>query len=124
MLELAPGWSTEVDRGPGWLMVRVYPPDSQSEQPDLAHAIWALAEQQFTYRIVLELDHFSHLSSWVIGQLVLLHRRIGARGGCLRLCGLSESNQLALRLARLDGRLPNYETRAEAILGCRPVNPR
>jgi anti-anti-sigma regulatory factor len=60
----------------------------------------------------------------LIGQLVLLERRIRKQGGLIRLCALSQASRQALRQCRLDGRFPHFETPADAILGHRPSQPR
>jgi hypothetical protein len=55
---------------------------------------------------------------------VLLSKRINTHGGMLRLCGLSPANQEVVRICRLDGCLPNYGTRGDAVMGHRPLQPR
>ena len=125
MLELAPGWTMEVERGPDWLFVRVHaPPDSAAEKTNLAEQLWSLLAQHFTYRVILELDDLPILRSFLIGQLVRLHKRIHTRGGLLRLCGLSDDNQRVLRASRLEPPFPHYRSRADAVMGHRPHQPR
>ena len=43
---------------------------------DLAEAIWERMHQQFCHRVVLEMERIPLLRSWLIGQLVLLHKRV------------------------------------------------
>ena len=63
-LELAPGWQMDLDHGPDWIFVRLLPPDDLiSHHAEVAMPIWRLLEQEFTYRLVLELDHLPLLSS-------------------------------------------------------------
>jgi len=98
MLQIAPGWQLELERGPDWLFVRIRRPDTEADDsPPLADRIWWLLEEHFTRRLVLELDELDVLCSYLIGQLVLLHKRIAVGGGMLRLCGLSENNRQVLR---------------------------
>lgn len=125
MLQIAPGWHLEVERGPDWLYVRLRRPDAEADDtPPLAERLWWLLEEHFTRRLILELDELDVLCSYLIGQLVLLHKRIVVNGGMLRICGLSEDNQQVLRIARLGGRFPAYPDRHAAIMGrlgpCRP----
>jgi anti-anti-sigma factor len=95
------------------------------EAPPLAEQIWGLLEQNMTHRLVLELDQLNFLGSYLIGQLVCLHKRIHTHGGLMRLCGLSEANQEILHICRLDDRFPLYHNRNEAIMGDhRPGQPR
>ena len=118
MLQLAPGWNLEVERGPDWLFVRIHClPDNIWDAPPLAETLWALVEQHFTYRLVLECDHLQLLHTVLLGQLVLLHKRLVVHGGTLRLCGLSQQNREVLRSCRLDGRFPVFTCRSEAVLG-------
>ncbi|MDP6443609.1 MAG: hypothetical protein QF805_07425, partial [Pirellulaceae bacterium] len=90
----------------------------------LADAIWQLLEQEFTYRLVLELDELALLPSCLIGELALLQKRISTAGGLLRICGLSDSNRDALRVSKLDARFSFHSTRDEAVMGYRPNKPR
>ena len=91
----------------------------------LAEKIWSVLEQSFTYRLVLELDQLEVLQSYMIAQLVLLSKRVHSHGGMLRLCGLSAVNQEVLHVCRLDGCLPNYDNRSDAVMGeHRPLQPR
>lgn len=123
--EVSTGWSLDVDRGPDWLFVTVRRPDAEADiAPHLAEAIWSIMQRHFVSRLVLELSEIDHLHSHLIGQLVLLHKRITSRGGVLRVCGLSPGNEAALHASRLDSRFPNYRNREEAVLGHRPLQPR
>ena len=125
MLDLANGWTLDVDRGPDWLFVRLHcPSHGVVDGADLAETLWNLLRQHFTKRLVLELDELRELRSHVVGQLVLLHKRIHADEGLMRLCGLSEYNYQALRACRLSDRFPNYRNREDAVMGHHPVLPR
>jgi anti-anti-sigma factor len=113
----------DVDRGPDWLLVRVRSLQADSAcAPALADTLWSLAEQHFTYRLVLELDRIKVLNSHLIGQLIQLYKRIREHDGVLRLCGLSPYNRRVLRACALDDRFPAYENREEAVMG--GTNPR
>ena len=120
------GWDMDVDRGPDWVLIRLRPTETEGTSDlSLAEKIWSLLEQSFTYRLVLELDCLELLRSPLIGQLVLLAKRIHSHGGMLRLCRLSAQNQQVLHVCRLDGCLPNYDSRGDAVMGAnRPLQPR
>jgi anti-anti-sigma factor len=121
MLSIAPGCELEVQRGPEWLLVRVTNVDElQSECLPLVEQLWAVLEQHFTYRLVLELDQVRVLNSYLIGQLLQLHKRIEQRGGVMRLCGLSAYNRRVLQTCRLEDRFLPYHDRQEAVMGSRP----
>jgi hypothetical protein len=125
MLELAPEWNMDVERGPEWLFIRLHGPENgEAEGTDLANRIWLLLEQHFTYRLVLELDDVALLRSYFLGQLVMLHKRIHAHDGMLRLSGLSDDNLAALKACRLDHSFSRYRTREDAVMGHVPAKPR
>lgn len=124
-VELAPGWDLDLERGPDWLFIRLRPPrHGDTVEMELAEALWERLEQSFIYRVVLELDDLWLLRSWMIGELVKLHKRVATQGGTLRLCGLSDDNQDVLRQCRLHVCLPNFSNRTEAVMGHRPTQPR
>jgi anti-anti-sigma factor len=121
MLAISPGWQLEVERGPDCLLVRVMcPGDATAEAPPLAEHLWSLLEQHFVYRLVLDMDQIELLHSYLLGQLVLLDRRVRDHGGMMRLCGLSRYNQEVLHLHGLSTRFPAYCDCHEAVMGCRP----
>ncbi len=115
----------DVDRGPDWVFVRFTPADVDwTESPPVAESIWNVLAQNFIYRVVVEFDRVTLLRSYLLGQLVLLARRVHAQGGVLRICGLTPHNQEMMRISRLDELLPNYRNRGEAVMGSRPTQPR
>lgn len=119
MLAIAPGWELEVTRGPGWLLVKVRGPDEDaSDTPPLAEELWSLLERHFVYRLVLDLDQLRLLHSYLLGQLVLLDRRVRDHDGLMRLCGLSRYNREVLEVHGLDARFPAYCDCKEAVMGC------
>jgi anti-anti-sigma factor len=121
MLDTLSGLRLDVERGPDWIFIRVNQPDrTWDESPPLADAVWAILEQSFVYRVVLELDQITLLRSCVIGQLVKLSKRVHTHDGLLRICGLSEHNREVLASARLSAILPNYRDREEAVMCSRP----
>jgi anti-sigma B factor antagonist len=125
LLELAPQWTMEIDRGPDWLFIRLQPPrEGDTGEIALAEMIWQKLEKCFCYRAVLEFDDVKFLRSWMVGELVRLHKRVTTQGGMLRLCGLSAPNQDVLRICRLDDRFPAYRNRTDAVMGSRPAQPR
>lgn len=119
------GWEVEVDRGPDCLFVRLIGLDNGFHgASDLAQMIWDLLEQHFAHRLVLEMDQVPILKSELLGQLVLLHKRVHANGGMMRLCGLSQANREVLRITGISARLPHYEDRESAVMGFLPGKPR
>ena len=98
LLELAPEWTLDIDRGPDWLFIRLRPPHGDTGEFALAEMIWQKLEQCFCHRVVVELDDVSFLRSWMVGELVRLHKRVTTQGGMMRLCGLSEASQDVLRI--------------------------
>ena len=125
MLELAPQWTMDIERGPDWLFIRLRPPNGgDTEEIPLAETIWEKLDQEFCHRVVLELDDIAFLRSWMIGELVRLHKRVTSQGGMVRLCGLTTTSNAVLRICRLENRFPAYRNRTEAVMGHRPQQPR
>jgi anti-anti-sigma factor len=125
VLDVVPGWTMDLDRGPDWLFVRLRPPShGDTSEVRLAETLWQMMEQSFNQRIVLEMNEVWLLRSWMVGELVKLHKRVVSGGGTLRLCGMNDANQEVLQIARLDDRFPQYRTRGEAVMGHRPMLPR
>ena len=122
----SPEWLMDVERGPGWLFIRLHgPPNGEADHCDLADRIWKQMEQHLIKRLVLELEDLPMLRSALIGQLVLLHKRICSNGGVLHLSGLSDHNQEVLSICRLSTCFPQYHNREEAVMmGYRPSAPR
>jgi anti-anti-sigma factor len=118
-----PHWTTDVERGPDWLFLRVHAPAKAADE-GLADTVWQTMQQHLAKRVVLEMDDLKLLHSRLIGQLVLLHKRICTNGGTLRVCGLNDASQAAIRATRLDSQLPCYRDRTEALMGTRPAQPR
>ena len=111
-----------VDRGPDWLFVRLH--DDSQPSDNLADRLWQLMEKHFVYRLVLEMDELEVMSSQLIGQLVMLQKRVLQHDGALRLCGLTPACEQALHFCRLDQALPHFHCREDAVYGCQHENPR
>jgi anti-anti-sigma factor len=104
-----------IERGPDWLIVQLHPADEPYN--NMADRLWSLLNQHFIYRLVLEMDYIDFLPSQLMGQLVMLHKRVLKQGGALRLCGLSDECLQALHICRLDQALPHFASREEAVYG-------
>ncbi|GIW94319.1 MAG: hypothetical protein KatS3mg110_2360 [Pirellulaceae bacterium] len=124
---LGTDWDLDIERGPEWLIVHVaslhplYPADQELR---LAQKLFEICERHLTWRIVVDIQRLPLLTSYLIGQLVLLEKRLRERGGVLRLSGLSDEQVAMLRLNRLDSRLACYDTPQDAILGWIRSKPR
>lgn len=114
----APGWRLDADAGPEWLFVRIVRESREAaSEPPLAESVWMLAERRGLQRIVLELDGGLLLTSYLIGQVVLLHKRVLLSGGLVRMCGVSAHNYRVLEHMRFADRFPNYPNREAAVMG-------
>lgn len=111
-----------VDRGPDWLFVRLRP--DYNELDGIADRLWELMNRQFVHRLVLEMHEVEFLPSVLMGQLVMLHKRVLQNDGALRLCGLSPQCAEALHICRLDQALPHFDCREDAVHGMHAVRPR
>jgi len=125
MLQLAPGWTMVVERGPDWLFVRLAGPGSDNlEESVLLETLWSLLEQHFTYRLVLELNDIPLLGRETVDQLLLLQDKVDSQDGLLRMCGLSDENFETLCASRAEVHFPRYHNREEAVMGYQPNRPR
>jgi len=124
MLELATGWQLQVDYSTDWIFVRIEKIGTESVLPPLAESLWSIGEQRQTQHFILEIASSVWMTSYLIGQLILLHKRANLEGGTLRLCGLSDANHSVLRRMGLGDRFPNHATRADAVMGHMPSKPR
>jgi anti-anti-sigma regulatory factor len=116
MFHASRDWRFDVEIGSGWLFLRLFPSDEE-QSPSLAERIWAVADEHSIYRFVIELSDDLLLTSALIGQLVLLHKRSHQQGGLTRLCGLSPDTYQVIETMRLADRFPNYESREQAMAG-------
>lgn len=125
-LSLSRGWDFDIERGPDWLFVRPHRYDGTCDQEQsLADQVWTLLEQNMTHRLVLELDDIETVTSGLVGQLLRLQKRIHAREGLLRICGLSAANAEMLEQYGLAGQNPRASCREDAVMGeARPKQPR
>ena len=112
----------EVARGPDWLIVRVHV--EPHEAGDFADRIWAMMEKHFIYRLVLEMEDVQFMPSVLMGQLVMLQKRLLQHNGSLRLSGLRPSCEEALHFCRLDHTLSHFDSCVEAVQGSDVAKPR
>ncbi len=85
---LAPTCRCEVTgRGPNWLFIHI---DTVGMGCGLGERLWRIADQQFTYRIVLDFDPDEPADPHLGVELGILCKRLEEHGGALRLCGLAE----------------------------------
>ncbi|MEK6236834.1 MAG: hypothetical protein N2C14_19170 [Planctomycetales bacterium] len=126
MYQIAPGWGLEVERGPDCLFIKLEetPEPSSSDFPELANVILELLEQHFAHRLVVECESLPTINNHLIEEFVALQKGVETRGGLLRLCGLSEENQAALRKSSEGDCVPHYRDRYEAVGTHHPNLPR
>ena len=125
-VDLAPGWTTELNRGPNWLFVRLYGPDGeQADATGIAESLSMLMKQELVQRLVLELDQLEQMPAEFVRELVELHEQLDQRGGIVRLCGVSDVHQDILRDNQIDHWFPQFGDREQAVKGSfRPSQPR
>jgi len=112
------GWDFEVERGPDWLFVRPRRmPAGKAHVATFAEQVWALLEQQFAHRLVLELGEVDRFSSELVGQLIWLHKQIHAHDGLMRVCELTDAHDDVLEACQLGGHFPRYHSREDAVMG-------
>jgi hypothetical protein len=126
MLKVIPGWELDVDRGPDCLLVKVRKPRrSAGSLAPLDEVLWSILDQHFTYRLVLELDQIKSFTDEILDQLLDLRDRISARGGMMRIWGLTPHNRRLLLERQVDDRLIPYQDLEEAMMAsAAPRRPR
>ncbi len=118
MIELKDGWKLHVDRSPDWLFFHVEAPSHRAMgEPAIAEAVARETSSTGIKRVVMDFHGNVMLFSFLVGQLVALHKRLHLEGGAFRVCGLSHENADVLRVLHLDDRLPNYSDRGAAVMG-------
>jgi len=126
MLELAPGWKAETDRGPGWLFMRLHGPENgDASNLNLAKRVLDLMSQNLTDRVVLELDCLQTLRSGLLSELLQVQKGVANRHGVFRICGLTRDSQEVMKVTHLESEIDSYENRHDAVMAHhRPGNPR
>jgi len=118
MIELNQGWKLHVDRSPDWLFIHVEAPSHRAMgEPDIAEAVVREMSSSGIKRVVMDFNANVMLFSYLVGQLVSLHKRLHLEGGAFRICALSHENEDVLKTLRLSDRLPNYRDRGAAVMG-------
>lgn len=122
MIAVAEGWGLTVDEGPEWVFLRLSRSAGfAAPEPPVAATGWAIAESGGKRRLVFELEPDVALTSFLVGQLILLHKRAELAGGVFRICGFSDAAVATLRVIRVADRFPNYATREDAVMGRLPT---
>jgi len=115
MADLA-NWALHEERGEDWLLARPTPPEAAwGTSPQLAEGIWSLRERQPADNVILDMQSVDFLSSFLIGQLVMLQKRAAQAGVKLWVCSLSEACHQALTICRLDSQLAILPGRDEVF---------
>jgi anti-anti-sigma regulatory factor len=118
MIELKDGWQLHQDTSPDWLFFHLTAPSHRAMgEPPIAETIAREATNTGIKRVIVDFDEGVMLFSYLVGQLVALHKRMLLEGGAFRVCGLSHENADVLRVLHLSDRLPNYRDRGAAVIG-------
>jgi len=125
-VDLAPGWKTELDRGPDWLFVKLYGPNGdEADAKGMANSLYLMMEQEFKGRLLLELEHLYDIPQDFVDELIQLREKMEKQGNTLRLCGMAAEHQSVLQQHDPILYHTHYHDREEAVLGYyRPGKPR
>ncbi|MBX3438355.1 MAG: hypothetical protein KF861_12750 [Planctomycetaceae bacterium] len=120
-VDVGTGWRLTFDLSPEWLFCRLSRNGAEaSPEPSLAQSVWSIAEEHQLRRLVFELDEEVRLTSYLVGQFVLLHKRAELARGTFRLCGITAFSFETIHLMGLASRFPNYRNREDAVMGRLP----
>ncbi|MBM4021369.1 MAG: STAS domain-containing protein [Planctomycetes bacterium] len=110
------GSGLTVERGPGWLFLRVGDVTG-SECRTLADAVWQTIREHGASRVVLELDRVTKVDAALGDAIAAIGGRVRDAGGLIRLCGLSPPQLSGLQRCPEVAAVPHFETRSEAVGG-------
>lgn len=131
MRKLIGGYDVALERGPDWLFIRLSP--SRAGCPrrgaELARALWELARDHGTRRLLLELDEVDRVDDTLLDGLSTLGRLVGDDEGMVRVCGLTGENLDRYASCPSLGHLPHFPCRGDAVTAgawesARPTRPR
>ncbi len=120
-----------LERGPDWLFVKLFPTETDAPRRggDLGHALWNVAREHGTNRLVVELNGVERVDEGLLEGLDVLLQLVARDGGLLRICGLWGANLDRYESCRLAEHLPHFSCRYEAVGAgswefARPAQPR
>ncbi len=85
--------------------------------PDARDQLYALVDEQHITRMVLDLSDVWALSSYALGILANLQKKVNQAGGRMRLCGLNANINQLFRLTKFDQIFDLHPDRASAMTG-------
>ena len=124
MIDVATGWTIKVERGPDSVFIRVKSGDRIDPPDDLSREILQAVEQHFASRVFLDLREVHVVGSRLLGHVLEVNRRVCQQGGLLRVYGLNEFNRRVLAISGLDGLIPCYPDRHQAVMAGNLRKPR
>jgi anti-sigma B factor antagonist len=86
-----------------------------NEIEDLGKELYGLIESEGRRKLVLSLSSVEFVSSAGLGKLVVLQKKMNARGGTLRFCCLRPGVHEVFTVTRLDRLFDIRETEADAL---------
>ena len=125
-VDLAPGWKTELDRGPDWLFVKLYGPNGNcADATGMAESLGMMMQQELKGRLLLEMEEVYEMPQDFVEELILLRDELEKQGSMLRLCGMAIEHEVILGRHDPSRRLTPFRDREEAVMGFyRPGKPR
>lgn len=77
--------------------------------------LFALVDQQFRPKLLLDFSNVDYLSSAALGKLITLHKRIREKKGLLRFCTIKPKIYDVFRITKLDKIFEIHESRDKAL---------
>lgn len=81
----------------------------------LASSLFQMIQDSNCQQVLLDLQGIEFITSDVIGQLIMLHKKCVADNRQLKICGATAENRLALDLVRFDTLVEMYDRKPHAI---------
>ena len=82
---------------------------------DLGQELYRLIEPERRRKVVLNFSSVKYISSTGLGKLVVLHKKVKAHGGMLRLCCMRPDVRRVFTVTKLDRMFDIRENEADAL---------
>lgn len=86
---------------------------------EVARELFAMADNSYRPKIILNFENVDYLSSAVLGKIVAFHKKIKEAKGIAALCQIKPTIREVFKITKLDKVLAIYDTQAAAMKNLR-----